>query len=84
MVKTYLSGFKNLEQKIDIKFEKANMNLFIPRTNLQRAYKISRKATQEEFDEFHILNKKNSSLKIGCFYNGIDKYTVQNIKKQKR
>ena len=35
------------------------MNLFIPRTNLQRAYKISRKATQEEFDEFHILNKKN-------------------------
>ena len=59
MVKTYLSGFKDLEQKIDIKFEKVNMNLFIPRTNLQRAYKISRKATQEEFDEFHILNKKN-------------------------
>lgn len=59
VVKTYLSGFKDLEQKIDIKFEKVNMNLFIPRTNLQRAYKISRKATQEEFDEFHILNKKN-------------------------
>ena len=53
------------------------MNLFIPRTNLQRAYKISRKATQEEFDEFHILNKKKfQALKIGCFYNGIDKYTV--------
>ena len=32
--------------------------MFIPRTNLQRAYKISRKATQEEFDEFHILHKR--------------------------
>ena len=52
MVKTYLSGFKDLEQKIDIKIlKRLIMNLFIPRTNLQRAYKISRKATQEEFDE---------------------------------
>ena len=59
VVKTYLSGFKDLEQKIDIKFEKVNMNLFLPRTNLQRAYKVSRKATREEYDEFHILNKKN-------------------------
>ena len=49
----YLIGvLKGIQYAID------NNNLFIPRTNLQRAYKISRKATQEEFDEFHILHKR--------------------------